>query len=44
VDQIFASCPRKECLDDVGVKGGGQLGTLPGEVPDVLTECFIQLL
>jgi hypothetical protein len=33
-----------ECLDDVGVGGGGQLNTMSGEAPDVLTKSFIRLL
>jgi hypothetical protein len=44
VDQIFAGCPRKECPDNIGVSGGGQLSTLLGEAPDVLMESFIRLL
>jgi hypothetical protein len=44
MDELFADGSREECPDDIGISHVGQLGALPGEAPNVLTESFIPLL
>jgi hypothetical protein len=44
MDELFAGDSREERPDDIGISHVGQLGALPKEAPNVLTESFIWLL
>jgi hypothetical protein len=44
MDELFAGGSHEEHPDDIGVSHVGQLGALPGEALNVLTESFIRLL
>jgi hypothetical protein len=41
MDELFVGGSHEECPDDIGVSHIGQLGALPGQAPNVLTESFI---